>query len=352
VLSNKPEIGSPADASASIVFNGELSSGDDATESDVLLCWRKLAARQKQEANRSVVENLRLRAVLEGQLDVARSLEAAIDQHQREAARSLPTFGSSEDGAPQSTAMSEELIFALLNESLEAQLAELDAVFELSGVARVNHDMNNGTKAHHDATGVSVRHEEVRVLPFSSDAVQRAMWGILRYSTAKEMMLGPFQTQVLNDNQMNVTMVEKLQLGKARATNTVRRFSFRRVFDKNRTVIVWGSYVELDGSVFVRLREKGYCAVSPLSFGQTTSSSGGVGIPGSLTRMVVLASPELAAAASPEQHKAHVGEMTELVVGAYRVSLGLMHQIIDTLLLREAMGGTPASPPSDTAGAT
>ncbi|ETO75649.1 hypothetical protein F444_08782 [Phytophthora nicotianae P1976] len=323
----KPEVGSPAAVSADVIFNGDSSVSAESSQ-DVLLCWKKIAERQKKEADRSVVENLRLRAMLEGQLKVAKSLEAAIDQHQREAAQSLPTFGSDNGGVP--TVMSDELIFAHLNESLEAQYAELDTVFELSGIAHVNYDMNNGTKAHHDASGVSIRHEEVRLLPFSMEAVHQAMWGILRYSTAKDMMLGPFQTQVVDDNRMNVTMIEKIQLGKTQA-DIVRRFALRRVFEKNRTVVVWSSYVEMDGSVFVRLREKGYCTSSSFNFG--------AGVPGSMTRMAVLASPELTTFVSSEEQKAHIGEMTELVVGTYRVSMGLMHQIIDTLLLREAMGG-------------
>ncbi|KAG7383653.1 hypothetical protein PHYPSEUDO_003457 [Phytophthora pseudosyringae] len=329
-----PEVGSPAAVSADVIFKGDAGVGLESSL-DVLLCWKKIAERQKKEADRSVVENLRLRAMLEGQLNVARSLEVAIDQHQRDAAQSLPAL--EHDGAlPQPTAMSDELIFALLNESLEAQYAELDAVFELSGIAHINYDMNNGTKAHHDANGVAVRHEEVRLLPFSMEAVHRAMWGILRYSTAKEMMLGPFQTQVIDDNRMNVTMVEKIELSKSRVTTIVRRFSFRRVFEKNRSAVVWSSYIEMDGSVFVRLREKGYCTSSPFNFGGDDAT---LGVPGSVTRMAVHASPEMTAFASPEEQKAHIGEITELVVGTYRVSMGLMHQIIDTLLLREAMGG-------------
>ncbi|KAE8887902.1 hypothetical protein PF005_g6794 [Phytophthora fragariae] len=340
-LQQKPEVGSPAAVSAALIFNGDSADTGVDYSRDVLLCWKKIAERQKKEVNRSVVENLRLRAMLEGQLNVARSLEAAIDQHQREAAQSLPAFGGG--SGPQPNVMSDELIFAVLNESLEAQLAEIDTVFELSGIAHVNHDMNNGTKVHHDPSGVSVRHERVRLLPFSYDAVQRTMWGILRYSTAKEMMLGPFTTQVVDDNRMHVTMIEKVQLGSARATDVVRRFAFRRVFEKNRTLVVWSSYVEMDGSVFVRLRETGYCTSSPFNF-TNGSESGDASVPGSVTRMVVLASPEMTAFASPEEQKAHVGEMTELVVGTYRVSMGVMHQMIDTLLLREAMGGKVTSP--------
>ncbi|KAL3663954.1 hypothetical protein V7S43_010843 [Phytophthora oleae] len=330
-LQKNPEVGSPAAVSAAdVIYNGDQSGGQ-CTSPSVLLCWKKIADRQKKEAERSVVENMRLRSMLEGQLNVARSLEAAIDQHQRKVAQSLPNFENSDGSLPQPTEMTEDVIFSLLDESLEEQYTEIDTVFELNGLAHVNHDMNNGTKAHHDANGLSVRHEEVRLLPFSKESVHQAMWGILRYSTAKEMMLGPIHTQVVDDNRMNVTLIEKIELNKSRATNIIRRFSFRRVFEKDRIVLVWSSYVEMDGSVFVRLREKGYCTASSFNFG----SNGGV--PGSVTRFAITACPEMTAFASAEEH---IGEITELVVGTYKVSMGLMHQIIDTLLLREAMGGS------------
>ncbi|KAG6622069.1 Voltage-gated Ion Channel (VIC) Superfamily [Phytophthora cinnamomi] len=105
-LQTKPDVGSPVSAAA--IFNGDTGAAVDADADagvdysrDVLLSWKRIAERQKKEADRSVVENMRLRAMLEGQLNVARSLEAAIDQHQRDAAQSLPTFnGSGTAGAP------------------------------------------------------------------------------------------------------------------------------------------------------------------------------------------------------------------------------------------------------------
>ncbi|CAI5709470.1 unnamed protein product [Hyaloperonospora brassicae] len=336
----------PGEGSSVADNNAALFSTESRSSQSMLMSWQRIAERQKKEVDRSIVENLRLRAMLEGQLSVARSLEAAIDQHQRDAAQSISPFHTRNGSSSllQFSAMSEELIFACLAENLKTQYAELDSVFEQCGITHVDHDMNNGTTAHTDASGVSVRHVDVRLLPFSPDTVHQAMWGILRHSTAKEMMMGPFQTQVIDDNRMNVSMVETIELGKFRTTNIVRRFSFWRVFEKDRTVILWSSYVEMDGSISVRLRDKGYTAFSSYNFG---TDSFGVGVPGSVTRMVVLATPELTTTASlematpvsPVEGKSHIGELTELVVGTYRVSMGLVHQMIDTLLLRDAMGG-------------
>ncbi|TDH72850.1 hypothetical protein CCR75_000574 [Bremia lactucae] len=300
---------------------------------DMLLRWKHIAERQKQEVNRSVVENIRLRSLLEGQLSIAKSLEAAIDQHQQATAKSLSSSDEFNQNDPVKT--SDELLFAYLNSTLQAQYAELDTVFERSGIAQMNHDMDNGTKAHQDANGIYVRHEVVRVLPFSMDAVQRTIWGIFRHSAAKEMMFGPFQAEVIDENRMNITMMEKVTLNK-RETTILRRISVMRVFEKHRTVLVWSSFGEITGSMFVRLHEKGYWTSSPFHFG-TNELSGGV--QGSVTRIVLLVSPEITAVPSLVQSNAHVGEMTELVVGTSRMTMNLIYQITDTLLLLEAMGG-------------
>ncbi|CEG49628.1 uncharacterized protein PHALS_07381 [Plasmopara halstedii] len=318
--------------SAQGVYNSDASLTLGSSQ-DMLQRWKRIAGRQKKEVDRSVLENMRLRAMLEGQLNVARSLEEAIEQQQRESVQSLLGVG---DGIGGSNVLSDNFLFARLNEGLDSQYMELDTIYELCGIAHVNCDMNNGTKVLHDVTGVSIRHEEVRVLPFSMDAVQRAIWSIFRYSTGKDMMLGPMQTQVVDENCVNITMREKLDLGSAKVANTVRRLAFRRIFEENRTVVIWSSYIEIDGSVFVRMRDKGYITTSLYKFG--TDSFGG-GVPGSVTRIVVLASPEMSAFPSAETHSAHIGEMTELVVGLYRVTAGLFAQTIDMLLLQEAMGG-------------
>ncbi|RLN53398.1 hypothetical protein BBJ29_004281 [Phytophthora kernoviae] len=338
-LNKKPGVESPSAVSTAIIYDGVSGATADG-KGGLFLQWKKIAERQKEEVNRSVMENLKLRSTLEGQVKVARALEAAIDQQQREAAQSF-SWQSSGGGSGQQrpTTMSDELIYAILNDSLAAQYMEVDAVMELSGLADVNHDLMNGAKVFHDSNGISFRHEIARVLPFSMRAVHRAMWSILRYGTAKDMMLGPFQTHVVDKNHLNVTMVEKLQLGNSRSASIARRFAMRRFFQKDRIVMVWTAFVEIDGSVFVRLREKGYATASAFNFGHDTDASS-PGVAGSVTRMAIFMTPELAPFASEQQEKEHIGEMTELVIATHQLSMGLMYQIVDTLLLRETMGGT------------
>ena len=76
------------------------------------------------------------------------------------------------------------------------------------------------------------------------------------------------------------------------------------------------SYVEMDGLFVVRLSDKGYATSSSFNFG---ANSFGVGVSGSVTRMVVLATPEMATTASSEtrasvfsKRKRHIGELTAL----------------------------------------
>jgi hypothetical protein len=50
--------------------------------------WERVATHQREETQKAVMENIRLRALLEGQLQVARSLETALRKKPRFAVRS------------------------------------------------------------------------------------------------------------------------------------------------------------------------------------------------------------------------------------------------------------------------
>ncbi|KAE9347931.1 hypothetical protein PF008_g7591 [Phytophthora fragariae] len=131
--------------------------------------WKDIADRQRHEVDNSMDENRRLRNRLLGQLQVARVLEAAIEQHQREAS---PWYGV-RALAPTTT---DAKIFAQLNASAEAQFAEVNAVWTTSGLSNVLHTLAGGLEFKREANGISFRNEEARLLPVSPQAWHGALW--------------------------------------------------------------------------------------------------------------------------------------------------------------------------------
>ncbi|RLN11175.1 hypothetical protein BBJ28_00014262 [Nothophytophthora sp. Chile5] len=340
------ELAALGQSGANATETGTLSppNGDGG---ELFVRWKQVADRQQEEANRAVVENLKLRAMLEGQLQVARSLEAAIDHHQREAAQTLPwqrvqASSNDEPGGrrrPRATSVSDDLIFTQLNGNLEAQYAEVDAVLEASGLANVNHEVRSGIQAHRDVNGVSFVHEEARVLPFPVLAVNRAMWGCLRYHDTLNAKMGHVQMRVVNNDHLNATILDTLQLPKSNRINMATRIAIRRYFEADRVVVVWSSYVEIAGSVFVRLREKGYNSASTFDFQRGARGPMECAMPGCILRGTVRVTPETVVFDSEEEAQTHIGEMTNLVVGTYHRNFGLLYQVVENLLLKDAMGG-------------
>ncbi|KAL4161233.1 hypothetical protein PRNP1_001788 [Phytophthora ramorum] len=320
---------------------GRLSPTSDDDE-EMFARWKQVAERQKEEANRTVVENLKLRAMLQGQLEIARRLEAAISEHQQEAAAQAFPWNPvkfetdvEEDDTrrPRAPSISDEVLFAELNGSLESTYAQVDALLESSGIADVQHEKLSNIQLKQDLNGISFGHKEVRLLPFTMQAVARVMWSFLLYESSK--MPGSIQTRVVNNDHLNATIVDTLQLPKSRRTEVFTRMAVRRYFEENRVVMVWSGCVEIAGSVFVRLRESGVATVSTFDF------LGGSGSPtpeGCILRAVVDVKPETVEFSAGAESQGHIGEMTDLVLGTYHRNLGMLNQVMENLLLNELMG--------------
>ncbi|KAF4137015.1 hypothetical protein GN958_ATG13821 [Phytophthora infestans] len=196
----------------------KLSSTSDSEGShddELFVQWKKIADRQKVEADRSVVENLKLRSMLDGQLKMARSLEAAIQHQQEEAAQLLSLhrvkaeLNAIDRGRrPRAISLSDDLIFAQLNIGLEAQYAEFDSVIDKTGLPKLLQSSNQ-IQTLHTPQGIAFRQGEARLLPFTMPAVHRAMWSCVRYGKAEELT-GHIHTRVASNDHLNVTIVDKV----------------------------------------------------------------------------------------------------------------------------------------------
>ncbi|KAG7383657.1 hypothetical protein PHYPSEUDO_003461 [Phytophthora pseudosyringae] len=329
---------------------GRLSPVSDDDE-EMFARWKQVAERQKEEANKTVVENLKLRAMLKGQLEIAKRLEAAIAGHEQDAAeQAFPwnpvetTFNADAEGdeetrRPRAPSIADELLFAELNGSLEAQYAQVDALLEAGGIASVKRELLGNIQLKQDASGISFAHKEVRLLPFSMHAVARVMWSFLLYESNK--MPGSIQTRVLNNDHLIATIVDTLQLPKSKRTEVRTRLAVRRYFEANRVVVVWSGCVEITGSVFVRLREKGVNTVSSFDF--LGGDGGGASPPGCILRCVINVKPETVEFGAGAGAQGHIGEMTDLVLGTYHRNFGMLNQVMENLLLNDLMGTTSSA---------
>jgi hypothetical protein len=289
--------------------------------------WRHIAERQRLEVNSSVAENRQLRSRLMGQLQVARALEAAVDQQHKETGSATIGCGV----RPIAMNMTDQQIFAQLNLSLDAQLAEVPTVLTTKALSNVLHRLTGGLQFQREAGSTLFRHEEARMLPFSVSALHNAIWNCLHNGA----VVARTRAQLLTQDHSNLIFCETLELPQARWAHITKRAAFRRHFEADRVVFVWNSYVEIDGSVFVRLREKGWSSCSTFEYYRgvaADASSAGNFVRGCMARMAVELTPEVAACRSEREALQHLGEMTDLIVGTYHHNFGLIHKVVENVL--------------------
>ncbi|GMF50113.1 unnamed protein product [Phytophthora fragariaefolia] len=313
-----------------------LSAPDQLTTPKGFSSWKGIAQRQRQEAGDAVGENRRLRNRLLGQLHVARVLEAAIEQHQKEAAP-WHALSSTRGGAtPSAAARTHEAIFAQLDTSAEAQFAQVNRVLTASGLSKVFHTLAGGFEFQREPNGISFRNEEARLLPFSLQAWHDALWDSLHSG----LVTRDTEAQILNKDHSNLIFRDTLDLpDKSHPVRITKRATFRRRIEQDSVVFVWTSDVEIDGSVSVRLREKGWSTSSTFEFyrgvAQGATSSGNV-TKGCMTRMAIQLTPEVSEFKSQEEAQLHIGEVTDLIVSTYRHNFGLVHEVVEKVLLSNA----------------
>ncbi|GMF32697.1 unnamed protein product [Phytophthora lilii] len=287
--------------------------------------WKDIAYRQKHEVDKSIDENRKLRNRLLGQLQVARVLEAAIEQHQKKA-QGLRT------SRPFAMSLSDEQIFAQLNTILESQFVEVDKVLTTKGLSNVFHNLQGGIEFKREANGISFRHEEARLLPYSQQAFHSAIWNSLHCG----LVVKDTTTQVLNTNRSNLIFRDNLMLPKAHRVSVTKKSAFQRYIKHDQVVFVWNSYVEIDGSVSVRIHEKGWSIASPFEFHRGVvqgANSSDNSVRGCMARMAIQLTPEVPEFKSEQEAQMHVGEMTDLIVGTYHHNFGLVHEVAERLLL-------------------
>ncbi|KAI9921830.1 hypothetical protein PsorP6_001001 [Peronosclerospora sorghi] len=212
-LSSLNQVGSPKAFCAS----------DD--NKDMFSRWKQVAERQKEEANKAVVENLKLRAMLEGQLTIAKRLEAVMGEYQQQVASDAFPWhpnqtkrGIERDVAKEATrpTPSDDVIFSDLNESLEEQYRQVDSLLQTSGLAHVKTETVGKHYLKQDVQGISFLVEEVRVFPFMFQAVAGATWSCMLSPSSE--LYGEFQTRILEKNHLNVTILDTVQLPKSQHT--------------------------------------------------------------------------------------------------------------------------------------
>lgn len=188
-------------SSASLLLQDGTVSQNDEELADV---WKEIARRQMDERRCSERENIRLRLVLENQLKVARSLEkflmlktasSSMEITKSVDVRRYPNNVYDDQSKIEALESTNQLTDAAVNKELlagvEQSLLEVDAVYDMNGLARMEtSQLNAQMRFDAEQKGLRVEVCATKVLPFGIHETGAAVWN--HYLFARQRMLSRY----------------------------------------------------------------------------------------------------------------------------------------------------------------
>ncbi|OWZ04685.1 hypothetical protein PHMEG_00023372 [Phytophthora megakarya] len=278
-----------------------LCIGDSGeNQAEVLQKLSEESHKKKMEA--AWAENRKLKAMVASNFQVAKSLQAALDENMRLRARKVCW--------PSSAAASDELVFALLDEEKELQYAATDKVLDESGIARIYHPYFSEPVLQIGAGGIYFEHNDVRVLPFPVSDVVRA----LRHSLRHGSRVGPAQhcrKFLMQDSFSQAVTVDNVEVPGTLPAEVKGRHLLWSVVKPDRTVINWSSFNEYDGAKHIRLLKRLWFSVEPLVLQTRPGQPGGP--QGCILRTIVRFTP-----VDPEINLRDIEDMADVIISGYK----------------------------------
>ncbi|TMW59921.1 hypothetical protein Poli38472_004990 [Pythium oligandrum] len=220
----------------------EATSGTQAArpKAAVAKVWKRIATRQLERRQEAEAENDRLKAVLDAQICVAKSLEQMLRKRSSEAI--LDLYEGARGSKKRCRAEDDfNAVYAHLLEDIECAYSIVDQVFETNGLANVYDETIRGytvktrsTKVHEQAY---IEFVDVAILPFAFERAMRAVWQSTADEYARDHRI------ILNSRRGADHFGVRYQIQKRGRASSQDRLDvtiiMRQYIESDRMVIVW-----------------------------------------------------------------------------------------------------------------
>ncbi|KAG6622749.1 M96 mating-specific protein family [Phytophthora cinnamomi] len=296
--------------------------------------WEQACARQLECRLRSERENAHLKMLLEGQVQVARSLEKLLNT--RTNLHSSETSGSKRTTRIQVSRTGSEVVDAAVFEELadgvEASYRDVERVFESSGLELTNVSSRKA-QMRDGKDGMLLEIFDSKVLPFSMHTTGEAWWR--RWNHFNPNRGSCYRLESTDD-----TIVEHfgMEMSDSKAKTSAKFYVqqiLRRYVEEDRVVVVWQSHIEpLEFShkklAGIRFREKGYVVIKPHEVSPADKDEAYT-----LVKTCHIIKPDLSL--QKLKKDARTGALTEFVLSATVANIAASAEMIEGLLVDEAL---------------
>ncbi|ETL88550.1 hypothetical protein L917_12382 [Phytophthora nicotianae] len=321
---NKDKVNSPATVDC-------LNSSQNASVVSSEGLWERIATFQKAEYEKSMKQNKRLRVMAEQQLRALKQLEVAFRNPQ--AVMRALQYRRPNTLLQHSLFDSEAAIFDSLRVELETQYRQTDSIFQSAGIAHFEGDMACSAALRSTPNGVFLENTECKVFPFSLNAVDQAVWRCLADRNA-EFHPGLYEIRHVSDDVVAVKISDAVRLPDAETLVTVW-LTVKRYYEWTedgctRIICVWNAMVQTEGSLNIRLQERGWNVLRPLTYtASCVDSNHAMSFTQTCMRVSPLGRAEFSAS------DVAVGTLANVLVGCYHRTVIVMHHVLEKLLLVE-----------------
>ncbi|GLE10341.1 hypothetical protein PINS_up022442 [Pythium insidiosum] len=190
---------------------------------------------------------MKLRAMLEEQLKIARGLERLLRKRRRPSTASEYNDDDANKRRRAIQSASVDAVFEQLEQNLEMRYRGVDAAFQLNGLALQSHDVEE-INVREAAGRVVVEVLHSKVFPFDIDTVRAAVW---KCSTTEYLRLSNgFFSSLAKDSNDTLRGAFSLSLPVRRATVNVQAYvAMRRFEEETRDVYAWEMVSMLSSTV-------------------------------------------------------------------------------------------------------
>ncbi|RLN97813.1 hypothetical protein BBJ28_00008600 [Nothophytophthora sp. Chile5] len=320
---------------------GSEATADSGNPSMVMVVpvWERMAQHQKEEKSKAEMENLRLKGLIQEQLKISKGLEKLLKKRCKssssgtesgDAAACALLLGTKE---PQTSDAEEAAIFTSLAAGLDARLAEMDTVFEKSGLTCDKRELQETQMILDERRGPVMEVKDAKILPFDVQACSSAVWRCLEAESEASVVGGAAQDTLCFKTPL------PLRQHRAPDVELTVRCVVRRVEDRarGRVILLWESVAECPSRLphmsssakGVEVRDCGWGLLEPLACPAGEHSS--------IMQLCSYLMPQLCGA-SAEQSRQHIHGLAELVGPCYRSLWTKRQRNVENMLMNSAIG--------------
>ncbi|KAF1321432.1 hypothetical protein FI667_g11890, partial [Globisporangium splendens] len=319
-----------------------LSNEVQASVPSSVTIWERIASHQKEQKNKSEMENMKLKSMVQEQVKISKALEKLVNKRCKNssleakfAAKRLRVCDNEE-----------QLIFDSLSKSLDERYQQVDAVFEKLGMAYQKRERQEANMILDTINGPTMELKDATIFPFDLQSISEAAWRSMEVESlgCKENNMGMIESLMVQSSEDAICIKTSIPLRQPRAPESDLniRCVIKRYVEKTRVIILWESVSDClaklvqCGGRGVEIRDRGWCMIESLPSPPGRHSS--------IIQLCSHIAPRMSGE-SAQVSMQHMHGLVDTVAPCYRYIWGNRQQIMENLLMENVVG-LPRAPSS------